>query len=779
MKRIFLLSCMAALLFALLSASALAATSPYYIEVDITNQIVTVYRKDDVSESGIVRQMICSTGAKSTPTIQGTFTLPEKTKSSERTEWYRFSDCWGKWATRIRGGYLFHSILYSSKTSGPTKASLNALGTPASHGCVRLQVGDAWWIAMNCPPGTKVKIYESGELDEELRELVMNHTFDVNEETYEQFTNGLSTLRLNSWGDRVRELQARLNLLGYDCGNPDGIFGQKTYDAVVLFQTQNGLKKKDGRVTEKVWNLIFSDSAVVAPIVDGSSGLHVQALQQALRTLCLYSGDITGVYDEATAQALLAYQKAFDYTQDGKPTASLCKAIVARAEQVRAQFDGGEYIAVGVSAQRELAKVNVKSTLKLRSKASTSASTVATLKKGDIVLVLEKSKYWSRVQFGEKLGYAKNTYLTFYTQEYASYVYATPTPVPTATPVPTPTPEPLQIASDTTLKLGDEGEAVENLQRALIALRLLSAEPTGIFDEATRDAVAQFQRVQGVQATGQADPALQTKLFAEEQRVKHEFRGMVYTSQTTETQAAMAKVSAKSVHLHKSASSGNALASLKKGTVVQVLDKGKSWTKVQYGTLVGYIGTRYLSFYTEERWTIEYVPLGTIEPTEAPEETPEPMETPAPEASEAPELGEAPEDTEVPEQSDDLTETLAPTEEPEAIEDLEPTEEPTPDPTATPMPRPMYAFVKSETSLYRIENGKAELARTALEGEWFEVIDCEGEFAQVRDGGAALYIPVRDIRLSETRPTPLPELTPEPAELEEETGEAAEAEEAA
>ena len=51
----------AVLLIALLCGGALAA-SPYAIEVDVTNQIVTVYRAEDMGDSGIVRQMICSTG---------------------------------------------------------------------------------------------------------------------------------------------------------------------------------------------------------------------------------------------------------------------------------------------------------------------------------------------------------------------------------------------------------------------------------------------------------------------------------------------------------------------------------------------------------------------------------------------------------------------------------------------------------------------------------------------------------------------------------------------
>jgi N-acetylmuramoyl-L-alanine amidase len=43
-------------------------------------------------------------------------------------------------------------------------------------------------------------------------------------------------------GDDVRELQARLNLLGFDTGRQDGIFGERTDRAVRDFQTNVGLR---------------------------------------------------------------------------------------------------------------------------------------------------------------------------------------------------------------------------------------------------------------------------------------------------------------------------------------------------------------------------------------------------------------------------------------------------------------------------------------------------------------------------------------------------------
>ena len=60
-------------------------------------------------------------------------------------------------------------------------------------------------------------------------------------------------LRKGNRGEEVRELQQRLNASGYSCGKVDGIFGQKTLEAVTAFQADRGLAV-DGVVGAKTWN---------------------------------------------------------------------------------------------------------------------------------------------------------------------------------------------------------------------------------------------------------------------------------------------------------------------------------------------------------------------------------------------------------------------------------------------------------------------------------------------------------------------------------------------
>ena len=63
---------------------------------------------------------------------------------------------------------------------------------------------------------------------------------------------GRPMVSYGSRGDAVRKLQEMLNATGYTCGNVDGIFGSKTYAAVLAFQKANGLAA-DGIAGPLTW----------------------------------------------------------------------------------------------------------------------------------------------------------------------------------------------------------------------------------------------------------------------------------------------------------------------------------------------------------------------------------------------------------------------------------------------------------------------------------------------------------------------------------------------
>lgn len=135
-----------------------AASGKYLIKVNKQMNCVTIYKRDNNGKYTIpYKSMICSTG-NATP--EGTF------RTGGTYRWLRLmGDVWGQYCTVIKGDYLFHSVYYLEKKD-PSKISVSAynkLGTTCSHGCVRLTVEDAKWIATNCGSGTTVVIYKSSK----------------------------------------------------------------------------------------------------------------------------------------------------------------------------------------------------------------------------------------------------------------------------------------------------------------------------------------------------------------------------------------------------------------------------------------------------------------------------------------------------------------------------------------------------------------------------------------------------------------------------------------
>ena len=138
-------------------AQAQNTQSQYSIDVNLTNNQVMVYKKDQNGEYTIpYKTFVCSVG-KGTP--EGEF------YTTDKYEWRAlFGNVYGQYATRITGHILFHSVPYL-KTDKSTLEyeEYNKLGQTASMGCIRLCVADVKWIYDNCPSGTRVRMFKSNE----------------------------------------------------------------------------------------------------------------------------------------------------------------------------------------------------------------------------------------------------------------------------------------------------------------------------------------------------------------------------------------------------------------------------------------------------------------------------------------------------------------------------------------------------------------------------------------------------------------------------------------
>lgn len=97
-----------------------------------------------------------------------------------------------------------------------------------------------------------------------------------------------ANLRQGSQGNEVLTLQQTLNTQGYWCGEADGIFGPKTYAAVIKFQRAKGLDV-DGIVgpNTKAALGLNNNAAVAEPSRDGSSVQRGKTLTMKATAYCL------------------------------------------------------------------------------------------------------------------------------------------------------------------------------------------------------------------------------------------------------------------------------------------------------------------------------------------------------------------------------------------------------------------------------------------------------------------------------------------------------------
>lgn len=119
------------------------------ITTNLKNRLTYVFKKGNNNQWELLYRWSCSVGKPSTPTITGTFYIIGR-KPYFGTDAYRV-----KYATRIKGSYYYHSILFNAEG---TEIINDTLGEAISHGCIRLAVENAQWIYDNILDTTTVVI---------------------------------------------------------------------------------------------------------------------------------------------------------------------------------------------------------------------------------------------------------------------------------------------------------------------------------------------------------------------------------------------------------------------------------------------------------------------------------------------------------------------------------------------------------------------------------------------------------------------------------------------
>ena len=121
------------------------------VRVNRAANVVTVYKG-----SIPVKAFLCSTGMNNATPL-GTFRIMDKLYTHELN-----GPTFGYYCSHITSDILFHSIpAPTTSRSGVPSYKFNMLGNQASQGCIRLAMGDAYWLYVTCPIGTPVTVYDN------------------------------------------------------------------------------------------------------------------------------------------------------------------------------------------------------------------------------------------------------------------------------------------------------------------------------------------------------------------------------------------------------------------------------------------------------------------------------------------------------------------------------------------------------------------------------------------------------------------------------------------
>lgn len=339
-------------------------------------------------------------------------------------------------------------------------------------------------------------------------------------------------------GTVVTALQQVLVELDYLDGKVDGKFGTKTEDALKIFQKRNGLKQT-GIADQELQYLIYEGTpkdyrgyrqyvTVVAPVTGAvikqkATGEAVIRVQTQLKQLGYYTGELSGVCDDATVAAISAFEARNGLISDG---------LLNAADQT---------VLFGTSA----IDINVVVTPSPSPTPQAPKGTVRPDDKGDDVKLVQTRL----IELGYYVGKATGTFdadsvtalkkfqkanalgadgvcgiqtraVLFAPHPVYAVATATPVPLPTFTPTPglttvSPSYEPLTPDNVVTVKAGSTGEAVLRVQTRLQALGYYTSRLDGIFLTDDINAVRAFQKANSLTVDGKAGYNTQTVLYSD------------------------------------------------------------------------------------------------------------------------------------------------------------------------------------------------------------------------------------------------------------------------
>lgn len=334
-----------------------------------------------------------------------------------------------------------------------------------------------------------------------------------------------TTMRLNDTGDAVTVLQERLKALKYYDGEASGVYTQETVKAVKAFQRKHSLTAdgKAGKATQAVLfsgDALSSDSDATLPPVTptpkptprvtpsamvkaGAKGEDARLVQQRLKELGYLTGEADGIYGTASVRAMKEFQAQNGLNADGICGTATRKLLFSDSAKVMTTPTPRPTLA----PEATMPPVTKDNVVVLRLGAS-----------GDAVLYLQKrltelgyytarmdgnylSDDMAAVQTFQELNRLDADGIAGYETQVKLYSNSAVGPDGINTTL-------------ATLRRGDSGTAVKEMQQRLIELGYLTSSADGRYGTQTAEAVVSFQKANDLARDGVAGKATLTKLYS-------------------------------------------------------------------------------------------------------------------------------------------------------------------------------------------------------------------------------------------------------------------------
>jgi peptidoglycan hydrolase-like protein with peptidoglycan-binding domain/spore germination protein YaaH len=223
------------------------------------------------------------------------------------------------------------------------------------------------------------------------------------------------TLRLGARGSDVKALQQLLTQHGFPVGSIDGVFGNRTLEALKSFQKSRGLTA-DGIAGKRTLEQLYKGtenrgeaegglSSITRTLKAGCRGDDVKALQRMLNELGFQAGTADGIFGSGTKLAVMRFQSDNGLKADGV----VGKMTLAKLSAFNSPVEDGSTGGGSESAVKGIVKVAI---LNVRKGPGASYPKLGQVSLNTELAILEElSSGWCKVKWNNTIAYVLGHYL--------------------------------------------------------------------------------------------------------------------------------------------------------------------------------------------------------------------------------------------------------------------------------------------------------------------------------------------------------------------------------